>query len=36
LYKGVTHEFFGAAAVVSEAKDAQTFAGGQLMTEFNR
>ena len=29
-YKGVTHEFFGMAAVVEEAKDAQKFASGEL------
>jgi acetyl esterase len=34
VYKGVTHEFFGTAAVVSEAKDAQTFAGDQLKAAF--
>ena len=34
LYKGVTHEFFGTAAVVSEAQDAQAFAGEQLMKAF--
>ncbi len=29
-YDGVTHEFFGMAAVVPEANQAQTFASGQL------
>ena len=33
-YTRVTHEFFGAAAVVSEAKDAQSFAGEQLGAAF--
>jgi len=30
VYGGVTHEFFGMAAVVKKAKDAQEFAGGEL------
>lgn len=30
LYLGVTHEFFGMAAVVSKAKDAQEYAGKEL------
>ena len=30
IYDGVTHEFFGMAAVVAKAKDAQNFAGEQL------
>lgn len=30
IYDGVTHEFFGMAAVVAKAKDAQKFAGDQL------
>jgi acetyl esterase len=34
LYKGVTHEFFGTAAVVKEAKEAQTCAGAQLKSAF--
>ena len=34
-YKGVTHEFFGTAAVVTQAKDAQAFAGEQLRRSFN-
>ena len=36
VYKGVTHEFFGTAAVVKEAKDAQTFAGDQLKSAFKK
>ena len=27
VYKGVTHEFFGAAAVVDDARAAQKYAG---------
>jgi acetyl esterase len=30
VYDGVTHEFFGMAAVVAKAKDAQIFAGKRL------
>ncbi|MEO7335653.1 MAG: alpha/beta hydrolase, partial [Caldimonas sp.] len=30
IYDGVTHEFFGMAAVVAKAKQAQAFAGQQL------
>lgn len=30
VYAGVTHDFFGAAAVVSKAADAQSMAGGAL------
>jgi acetyl esterase/lipase len=33
-YEGVTHEFFGMGAVVPEAKDAQTYAVGQLKKAF--
>ena len=33
-YDGVTHEFFGMAAVVPEAKEAQAFAAGKLKTAF--
>lgn len=33
-YNGVTHEFFGMAAVVPEAKDAQAFAVKQLKNAF--
>jgi acetyl esterase/lipase len=34
LYKGVTHEFFGMAAVVPEAKDAQGYASGRIKNAF--
>lgn len=34
VYEGDTHEFFGAAAVVGDAKDAQEFAGKQLRKQF--
>lgn len=30
LYSGVTHEFFGAAAVVQKAQEAQAYAGQRL------
>ncbi|MDB5877538.1 MAG: lipase [Variovorax sp.] len=33
-YEGVTHEFFGAAAVVQKAKDAQAYAGQRLKQAF--
>jgi acetyl esterase len=33
-YKGVTHEFFGMAAVVPEAKDAEGLAAGDLKSAF--
>ena len=33
-YDGVTHEFFGMGAVVPEAKDAETYAVGQLKKAF--
>lgn len=36
LYKGVTHEFFGMAAVVPEAKDAQSMAVSELKKAFNK
>ncbi len=36
VYPGVTHEFFGAAAVVKKAKDAQAYAGAQLKAAFRR
>lgn len=36
LYKGVTHEFFGMAAVVPDAKDAQEYATDQLKKAFNK
>ena len=34
LYSGVTHEFFGTAAVVKEAANAQAYAGKQLRAAF--
>ncbi len=33
-YEGVTHEFFGTAAVVQKAKDAQMYAGERLKQAF--
>jgi acetyl esterase len=36
LYKGTTHEFFGMAAVVSEAKDAQAKVTDDLKSAFNK
>lgn len=33
-YEGVTHEFFGTAAVVQKAKDAQMYAGERLKKAF--
>lgn len=33
-YEGVTHEFFGTAAVVEKAKQAQAFAGERLRMSF--
>jgi len=36
LYTGVTHEFFGMAAVVDKARDAQQFAGDRLKRAFAR
>ena len=33
-YEGVTHEFFGTAAVVQKAKDAQAYAGQRLQQAF--
>jgi len=33
-YEGVTHEFFGAAAVVAKAKEAQAYAGQRLKAAF--
>ena len=33
-YDGVTHEFFGMAAIVPEAKDAQRYAAGELKKAF--
>ncbi len=35
-YQGVTHEFFGMAPVVSEAKDAQGFVSKGLMMSFKK
>lgn len=35
-YKGVTHEFFGMAAVVPEAKEAQKLAVDELKKAFNK
>ena len=34
VFDGVTHEFFGMAAVVAKAKEAQAFAGEQLKKSF--
>ena len=36
LYKGTTHEFFGMAAVVPDAKDAQVAASDELKSAFNK
>jgi hypothetical protein len=33
-YDGVTHEFFGMAALVAKARQAQAFAGQQLKQAF--
>jgi acetyl esterase/lipase len=33
-YAGVTHEFFGAAAVLAQARDAQRYAGRRLRASF--
>jgi acetyl esterase len=35
-YDGVTHEFFGMAAVVPEAKEAQAYAADQLKKVFGK
>ena len=35
-YEGVTHEFFGTAAVVQKARDAQQFAGERLRGSFGK
>jgi acetyl esterase/lipase len=35
-YEGVTHEFFGAAAVVAKAREAQAWAGQRLQEAFTR
>jgi acetyl esterase len=34
LYNGVTHEFFGMAAVAPQAKDAQALAAKKLRSAF--
>ena len=34
LYSGVTHEFFGMATVVPQAKEAQALAAKKLKTAF--
>lgn len=36
VYAGTTHEFFGMAAVVNDAKDAQAFAGERLRSAFEQ
>lgn len=36
LYDGTTHEFFGMAAVLPEAKDAQAMASSELKSAFNK
>ena len=36
LYDGVTHEFFGMAAVVPQAKEAQALAASKLKAAFNK
>jgi uncharacterized zinc-type alcohol dehydrogenase-like protein len=36
VYSGVTHEFFGMAAVLAKARDAQQFAGERLKRAFRR
>ncbi|MEP6617244.1 MAG: alpha/beta hydrolase [Ginsengibacter sp.] len=36
LYQGTTHEFFGMAAVVPEAKDAQGMVSSELKNAFNK
>ena len=35
-YEGVTHEFFGAAAVLEKAKQAQAYAGARLKQSFGK
>ena len=35
-YEGVTHEFFGMAAVVPEAKEAQAYAAKELIKAFSK
>ncbi|MBA3591455.1 alpha/beta hydrolase [Methylibium sp.] len=36
VYEGTAHEFFGMAAVVDDAKDAQEYAGERLRESFDR
>ncbi len=36
LYNGVTHEFFGMATVVPDAKDAQDVAASDLRSAFSK
>lgn len=36
LYDGVTHEFFGMAAVIGDARDAQALAASDLKSAFNK
>lgn len=36
LYDGVTHEFFGMATVVPQAKEAQALGAGNIKTVFNK
>ena len=36
IYKGTTHEFFGMAAIVPEAKDAQEIVSSELKSAFNK
>jgi len=36
VYNGATHEFFGAAAVVKDAQEAQAYAGKQLKQAFGK
>lgn len=35
IYDGVTHEFFGGAAVLKKAQEAQKYAGQRLTQSFN-
>ena len=35
-FEGATHEFFGMAAVVPDAKEAQAYATGRLRKAFNK
>ncbi len=36
MYDGVTHEFFGMATVVPQAKEAQALGAGNIMSAFNK